>query len=756
MNNICWVGLNESEIEYSNNCFMKSITLNGNSANNVSYSQSTNIRINYNIDSKEIGEFYYEQLNKVLKDNPNVRFMFYNPFIAYYYGEKIISKTICLNSFETLKTLKNKIYMRNLFEQLNIGRILPHIELIGSKILYQYVCNMFNNDYKEFVVQAENSDGGNSTFLYNEINCNNQNFDKNQIYSISPYIRNSISINTNIIVYDEEICMFPPSIQIIVNKNNCLLYKGADYIAYKKISNKINEKLTYFNKQVSDYLQEIGFRGICGIDCIYDGNDIYFMEINERFQSSTYLLNMELSNHNYPSIQEMCIDAFSGKHFSYDFSDFNVNLSNYAYSNDIDVNINDKLNRIQGDQSIYKIVLDGYSKNLILQERAYLFKTIYNTNICGISPDNTVYISNNIVGLSNFNISNKIDVKIALICCGIFVTDMAKQKIEEEGGTCLAVNRGLNLTIFDDVTVICLTQDFNGVYQSPFSLDINNNKNYVLKYNDEFVSLVNLQIKEAIMKKKTSSGVHFSKIATLALDRVGINYQPLCTYKVNGIPCKFCNLPSQSEAFSLNDIYEVIDAYLDNVDFRHFLIGGATSNSADDYDRILKISKYISKKCNKPIYLMSLPIDDEEKLIQLKNNGITEVAFNIEVFNRDIAKTIMPGKGYIKIDKYFYALKKAVNIWNEPESVRSMIVVGLEPKDSLIKGIEQLAQMGVSPILSPFGPAKGCEMENELPENYEYFKEIYEKAVNICSKYNIKLGPKCNYCKNNALAINEF
>ena len=81
-----------------------------------------------------------------------------------------------------------------------------------------------------------------------------------------------------------------------------------------------------------------------------------------------------------------------------------------------------------------------------------------------------------------------------------------------------------------------------------------------------------------------------------------------------------------------------------------------------------------------------------------------------------------------------------------------MVVVGLERRETLLKGIEKLAQMGVSPILSPFGPAKNSLMENSIPTSFEYLKDVYYEAKDICKKHGISLGPKCNVCRNNTLS----
>lgn len=55
---------------------------------------------------------------------------------------------------------------------------------------------------------------------------------------ISPYIENSVPINIHLLIGQNDVLVFPGSIQITQKINNKILYLGADYIAYSKISKK--------------------------------------------------------------------------------------------------------------------------------------------------------------------------------------------------------------------------------------------------------------------------------------------------------------------------------------------------------------------------------------------------------------------------------------------------------------------------------------------------------------------------------------
>ena len=150
---------------------------------------------------------------------------------------------------------------------------------------------------------------------------------------------------------------------------------------------------------------------------------------------------------------------------------------------------------------------------------------------------------------------------------------------------------------------------------------------------------------------------------------------------------------------------------------------------------------------------MSIPPSDLEIISKLYNAGISEMAFNIEIFDDNLAIKYMPGKGRISREHYYKALTKATSLCGKNGNVRSMVIIGLEPEETLLTGIEKLCQIGVQPMLSIFRPMENTLLEYLLPMTCQKIYELYLKIHNICFKYGQSLGPTCIYCQNNTLAI---
>ena len=156
-------------------------------------------------------------------------------------------------------------------------------------------------------------------------------------YIISKYIQNNIPINTHLIVFPNEILVLPASIQIIEIESNCLLYKGGDYVAFNNLANKHKTQVYNYANKLGHILQQNGFRGICGIDTLFDENGkLYLIEVNPRFQGSSNILDKALTEHGYDNLAKINYNAFkhnNTNHTNINLNNFSVNYSCYSITN---------------------------------------------------------------------------------------------------------------------------------------------------------------------------------------------------------------------------------------------------------------------------------------------------------------------------------------------------------------------------------------------------------------------------------------
>lgn len=71
--------------------------------------------------------------------------------------------------------------------------------------------------------------------------------------------------------------------------------------------------------------------------------------------------------------------------------------------------------------------------------------------------------------------------------------------------------------------------------------------------------------------------------------------------------------------------------------------------------------------------------------------------------------------------------------------VETLLVAGIEDDESLLAGVEHLAERGICPLIAPFYPAAGSDLEQEglRSPSAERMKGIYLKAAEILRKYDL-------------------
>ena len=799
LSNVYWVGTRESDMPLvkSGKGFKGCISLFGekNDKKNIVMCESgSGIRVDHN-DSTDTqqDEFIIQSITQVLKNDPNAKFMFYNPSAIYRLNlTKIFGYEhfLCLNNENILAKVNNKRNFRELVK--DVVPLIPILERSRSDCDYydlleaknrgefndnnNYSCKVKPIEYDEdlkFIIQAPVASGGDGTFILTQENAQSifSALDKKAGYLVSVYHTRSIPVNIHAIIYNDNILFSPGSVQLMreVATENKLLYKGADFIAYHQISVDLRNQFENQARSVAQRLKEIGYRGVCGIDAIIHDGRVNIMEVNGRFQASTELINRALLQNGAKSIQEMNLEAFDNTYHS-DFEEItpnhNIAFSNYTYSYE-GKSMHDSHIYTTASKSnqVVKIQSDGFvpdhSTRYIAQ--AYLYRLVFRSNIASINEDGAVLINENICTPSKWLIrqiksKDKLTIKLALMMLGIRIENDICKELRE------ATNNAVDLQFSDgeDIMVINSPTNIKYVEFSPFSLHSSyyyNGKFCVYYYGQPLLDNIGVFPIDNNQNLKLKDGKHtFSEIAYLSTDRLRVHLTNACCYKLEnsldkvwGNGCKFCNIDvnNNPNLITPQDIKEVVDKYIKDRSsliqsgniynrpiLRHFLLGG---QSRIDSNEVLIETAKILQRYRMPIYAMTLPLD-EETIKKLIEHEVLEFAFNIEIFNPGCRIKYMPGKGRIPIEKYFKALitaRKILNGINRPTNrkvVRSMIVVGLEPYKDLLDGIKVLIDNQIEPMLSIFRPLPNTPLEDlnapTIRSMYELFFTVSRMLFN--------------------------
>jgi hypothetical protein len=220
--------------------------------------------------------------------------------------------------------------------------------------------------------------------------------------------------------------------------------------------------------------------------------------------------------------------------------------------------------------------------------------------------------------------------------------------------------------------------------------------------------------------------------------------------------CKFCDLPYEFRYRSKR-----IEGLLDTVrraasdevqPARHVLISGGTPRDADiGYVRDA-YEATITGFPSLPVDIMMVPIDGLLDVVWLDRLGVSEISVNLEIFNREIARGIMRRKHDQGRDHYLGFLESASAVLGGAR-VRSMLMVGLEPAEDTLAGVEAIARRGAVPVLSPFRPDPSTPLRNAPPPDAALLVDVYLRARDICANLGMPLGPSCIPCSHNTLTF---
>ena len=355
--------------------------------------------------------------------------------------------------------------------------------------------------------------------------------------------------------------------------------------------------------------------------------------------------------------------------------------------------------------------------------------------------------------MNQFDEITKITLKCYLFESGISISAEVLNIIKIK-------NNNQEIYTNDYITTSGLTLVINNILW--VNVQVNRHSKTLLLYSDNQFTLFfenNLYLVDVVPTPKyinqlNSNNERYGNYAVTHCDRVRIS--PISGCSLN---CFFCNIPYNSNKYvmrDINDLYEAIDLSLVDpiLPAKHILISGGTPFESDM--KYLKfIYKEITQKYSKyDVDGMFTPHVNSLDPCFLKNIGINQISANIEIYDEEISAKIMPKKSKLFIKSRWDYLKYAVDVLGSGK-VRSILIVGLEPLSSTLRGAEKLISLGVIPVLSPYIPNNNFQ-SNILPSKQpsaEIMIKAFKKVSNMMINTTLSLGPKCIPCSHNTIKV---
>lgn len=847
--NLYWIGPRESDIDAVKYLFAGSVTFFGNGEKtgyrensdipvecrgNHTMSRTSNVDHN-DLSDKSMDRFIYRTVKDIKKKDSRAKFYMYNANVlrqdkgettdgedTFLPSEFVEENYICINNKLTMEAMDSKKLFHNLFAKELGGEnhLLDIVIKSGNEInSYHSLCGYLNVDPfsgTRFIVQEIFASGGAGTHIVAKPRHEEGlSFKPNEDYLCSVLQEDNISVNAHIIIFDDDILLLTPSVQIIRENNNRLMYRGADFITYRNLPEKVRVKFENLCARISlKYQKEFkidgdkedrpSYRGVLGLDAIIQNGEVEMLECNNRFQSSSNLLNLALRDAGLPSLQEMnfaacndgklsdiikgcggdkfrAVETDGGlKYTAVDLGE--VNYSNFSFvdsGNNYEHarNIYKVANKLLEDKNnkcgIVSLETDGYRDDIKYKPFSHLFRITFRTNITSISPEGTLRLNENVCEPTRTWMDKIFDcdplaTKISLLVQGLSECNVGEYREATNNAIDVHLNKPIAVSSPENYTEMVVNAPLNVKFCefSPFAL-VESEGRFTLKYYDKPINdNVTLFRVDELSRKVTKNGIPYSKIAFLSGDRLRVHVSDVCFFKQCGKSCSFCNMDvgnSKTYEFGDDDLREVVNAYWEKKEYynlEHFLVGGQ-SPDGNAQEKIVKTIKIIKEVTGSDrIYVMVLPPKSEEgfvkNILEMVKAGANEFSFNLEIFDDILAKRYMKGKAdKFTREDYLNALITARYVIDDkyPENVRTMFVVGLEGMSSLKRGLRAVIDNGIQPMLSVFRPLPDTELADEMPPKLSELYELFGVVEKWCEEKGLHLGPACLYCQNNTLSL---
>ncbi len=257
---------------------------------------------------------------------------------------------------------------------------------------------------------------------------------------------------------------------------------------------------------------------------------------------------------------------------------------------------------------------------------------------------------------------------------------------------------------------------------------------------------------EIMSHGRSADSVFMQSASSASIINIIINFR--CFNYDSGQGCKYCGLfarsiPKSTPA-SVTQKYTALQVEMAIIAAKNgwrgtiVLSGGALppserGNMIEHIERIMtQFRESLDKKILSQLHIAPnvYPPEDFEEMYVWKDLGVNAAEFDMEVMDPAYFKAICPGKS----KAYPHELWKeaqdfAVEIFGRGRGVYQSLVTGIEPMDSLIKGVEERISKGIYSCPLFFVPTPGTPYAQFRPPTADWFVKANKKMADIYFRY---------------------
>jgi sodium-dependent dicarboxylate transporter 2/3/5 len=236
--------------------------------------------------------------------------------------------------------------------------------------------------------------------------------------------------------------------------------------------------------------------------------------------------------------------------------------------------------------------------------------------------------------------------------------------------------------------------------------------------------------------RASSSGIPMVRVGAVNGAFLAINPSFACGYTLRGAPCRFCRSGSgvaveQGFPLSLQDVVEVVGAAFGEGACEFVLFNLAYVGSEDAGIAFLEpYIRAVKRHFDTLVAVQIHPPKTDRWIDRTYAMGVDALSYSVEIHDAQALAQHCAGRArYIGRARYYEALPYAASVFPKG-TVWSDLVVGLEPVESTLRGVDTLTAMGVVPVLSLYRPGEPGRHLPALEELVPLYAHLFDAVRN--------------------------
>jgi hypothetical protein len=303
-------------------------------------------------------------------------------------------------------------------------------------------------------------------------------------------------------------------------------------------------------------------------------------------------------------------------------------------------------------------------------------------------------------------------LKLELAFAGVDLDDTARVRPELQGGATDA--RAVELLLPEDVVVDVPVGRTRTLPESaPYHLSCEDEQ-FILHRNGDRVD-VRVIPEPEFYHAHTTNGRLMREVGTAFGSFIALSPLEACGSRLRSAGCRLCSGDSSNRSLpppqNVSDVIDTVRAAFAEaaVEFVLFNAGGDRTEDGG----VAALEPYIravKRHFDTLVAVQVHPPADQRWVDRTYAMGVDGLSYNVEVYDPTLLARLYPGRvRSIGRERYYESLAHAAGIFPSG-AVWSELILGIEPGESTMRGIDEITRLGVLPVLTLWPAASGCAL----------------------------------------------